>query len=129
VLEDCPDELAELRATLFTGRGSRIDPIVSPTAPPAAPTVTHASPVPEYPRHQGGSVLHLARGYSAAHPCHKEGATAGLRSLRERLVPHVRVSPAQRLPRLALIDLSTAVSLCAQLRLSLLWFPENRGGK
>ena len=44
-----------------------LDPIVSCTAPPPAPTVGPASPVPEYPRHQGGSVP-PCRVYPTAYP-------------------------------------------------------------
>jgi hypothetical protein len=74
------------RSHPFPSTRTRIDPIVSPTAPPPAPTVAHASPVPvlhcEVHRGSGGNGAPLvqARGLR------------GLASLRERLEPPLAAS-------------------------------------
>ena len=49
-----------------------------------------------YSAAQGGSFVPPCRGVFDGIPLPQAGPTAGSRSLRERLVPHVRVSPAQR---------------------------------
>ena len=51
-------------------------------APPPAPTVAHASPVPAFPR----EMVHARRrGDGNGAPLEAEGACAGSQSLRERL--------------------------------------------
>ena len=81
-------------------------------APPAAPTVAHASPVPKYPRHQGGSFVPPCRGVFDGIPLPPAGPAAGSRSAaRETRTPRASLSRAASL-RLALVDLSTA-STCA----------------
>lgn len=42
----------DIQASLRSVGRRGIDPIVSYPAPPATPSVTHASPVPKYPRHK-----------------------------------------------------------------------------
>ena len=72
-----------------SGRSVGVDPIVSYPAPPPAPTVVHASPVPKYlaaPRW----ILRCppCKGVLGGTPLPQAGPAAGSRSLRERLVPH-----------------------------------------
>jgi hypothetical protein len=71
------------------------------------------------PRHKVDPSCHLAGAYSTAYPCRRRG----LRRVRDRCArdsyPTVRVSPAQRLPRLALCRPLDGVKLCAQPGLSL----------
>ena len=73
----------------------------SQRTPYMRPTVVHARPVPKYlARHQGGSfIAHLGTGVLRGTPLPQAGPAADSRSLRERLVPHVRASLAQRLAK------------------------------
>ena len=119
VFEDCPEELAQRAGDAASGARlaaarraletvvappacQAIDPIVSYPAPPPAPTVVHANPVPTYlaaprwifvPPWKGGTWRHTPAA----------GVAYGGRAIaaRETRTPPVRVSLAQRLLRLS----------------------------
>ena len=83
----------------------RIDPIVSYPAPPAAPTVVRASPVPEYPRHQGGSFVPPWKGGIWWHTPAAGGACGGVAiAARETRTPQCESLLRSVSLRLALVD-------------------------
>ena len=115
----------DIQASLRSVGRRGIDPIVSYPAPPATPSVTHASPVPKYPAAQGGSFRATLQGRIRRHTPAAGGASAGSRSAaRETRTPRASLSRAA-FPLSGARGPLDGVNLCAQMGLSLQTFPSN----